>query len=491
MSGFGMNRNFIGFDIRKDGLFAVLLKSGFKKSAITGFAYQPFEEPDNLEESLPIALEKVSEVIDLGGASCLVSVSTNEFSYRNIEVPFQQPKKILQVLPYELEPVLPIPVDELAIDFLKITSSQDENKTAVIASSANLAWVKGVIGTFEKYGVTVDGVVPAGYPLAVHLRTQPDVAKSWLLIDLSDHLCNIIIVYSGQIHLIRSIPIEPESVNFTSQLITHLQRTIAGFESQFSVTPDVNRIFISGSYLTDDTQIHQLQQELQRAYAPTNVAEIASDLELDSTVEQYKWDPVQYSPALAAALMAGSGYTGINFRKGTLAPKGGIGEHKNAVIKFAIAASIVSIIFLASLIIETSLLEKRADRLQDQMVEVFKSTFPDAKKIIRPAVADQMRTRILEAKKTAIVPIGPELKIKPIDVLKRISQNIPANLDIKLTKLVTGDQGILISGTTDSFNAVDELKTKLENIDGFESVKINSANMERSGNRVRYKIKIQ
>jgi general secretion pathway protein L len=490
-----MNRNFIGFDIRRNGIFAVLLKSGFKKSTMDSFLYQPFNDPLNHAESLPLALEAISEHMDLGGSSCLVSIASNEFSYRNLTVPFHQPKKILQVLPYELEPTLPIPVENLAIDFQKISFPQDEEKTAVIASTVPIEWIKRYIDTIESYGITVEGIVPAGYPLALQLNKQlASTTKGWLVIDLCDELFTIIILREGQINLIRSIPITSEPEILPSNITTHLQRTFAGFESLYNSPPDIDRIYLSGPGLKDDTFVQRLQQELQRAFVPTLVADITLDNELTPKAEEPSnaaWQPTQFSPALAAALVASNSYIGINFRKGELAPKSGLGEHKDGLVKFAIAAGVVFIFFIAGLIIETSMLEKRANRLQDEMVQVFRSTFPEAKKIIKQAVSDQMLTRINEAKKTALVPSGPDIKMRPIDILRNISHGIPSGLDIKLTKLVAGDQGILISGTTDSFNSVDELKTRLENIDGFESVKINSANMDRSGDRVRYKLKIQ
>jgi hypothetical protein len=58
-----------------------------------------------------------------------------------------------------------------------------------------------------------------------------------------------------------------------------------------------------------------------------------------------------------------------------------------------------------------------------------------------------------------------------------------------MTRLVIGPESLLIDGTTDTFNTVDDIKNRLEKANLFKSVSISSANIDRSDNRVRFKLK--
>ncbi|MEZ4550723.1 MAG: hypothetical protein R2874_09675 [Desulfobacterales bacterium] len=85
------------------------------------------------------ALSIVAEAMDLSGAETIASVPPKFISYRNFQVPFKDRKKIRQVLPFELEPVLPFAVDDLIIDFQIIHPAEKQ-----ISSSA---WPRGMKST--------------------------------------------------------------------------------------------------------------------------------------------------------------------------------------------------------------------------------------------------------------------------------------------------------------------------------------------------------
>ena len=56
--------------------------------------------------------------------------------------------------------------------------------------------------------------------------------------------------------------------------------------------------------------------------------------------------------------------------------------------------------------------------------------------------------------------------------------------------MVMSPDSVIISGTTDTFEAVDDIKSKLEQIDTFKKVTINSTNKNRSGKEIRFQMKV-
>ena len=63
------------------------------------------------------ALAAVAEKIEINGAVCIAAIPADAFSFRNLPAPFGDERKIRQVLAYEMEPILPMAVDDLIVDF--------------------------------------------------------------------------------------------------------------------------------------------------------------------------------------------------------------------------------------------------------------------------------------------------------------------------------------------------------------------------------------
>jgi Tfp pilus assembly protein PilN len=56
--------------------------------------------------------------------------------------------------------------------------------------------------------------------------------------------------------------------------------------------------------------------------------------------------------------------------------------------------------------------------------------------------------------------------------------------------MVISPDNVIISGTTGTFEAVDDIKSKLEQINAFKKVTINSTNKDRSGKEIRFQMKV-
>ena len=152
----------------------------------------------------------------------------------------------------------------------------------------------------------------------------------------------------------------------------------------------------------------------------------------------------------------------------------------------AIAALVASLAFF-NLIYDSFALKAQIDQVDQEIQDVFSKTFPDVKKIVDPV--QQMRVKINEAKKTAMFQGDTQNNHLTIDLLNEISKLIPKTTDVSMTRLVIGPENLLMDGTTDTFNAVDDIKSRLEKAKLFKSVSISSANIDRSDNRVRFKLK--
>lgn len=127
--------------------------------------------------------------------------------------------------------------------------------------------------------------------------------------------------------------------------------------------------------------------------------------------------------------------------------------------------------------------------LDQRITEVFKQTFPDVKRIVDPV--QQMKVKVNEAKTSAISAPGTNVDKRVLGLLEDISQRVPKQLDVQVSQMVIDQETVRISGKTDTFNTVDNMKSGLESSEYFSAVAINTANLDRTGKQVQFEIKLQ
>jgi hypothetical protein len=192
--------------------------------------------------------------------------------------------------------------------------------------------------------------------------------------------------------------------------------------------------------------------------------------------------------ALALALMEAERLSGLNFRRGPFATKKFWSEHKANLFKTGLIAGLVLALAFFNVVLGSYFMGKKLVRLDRKINDIFTSTFPDVKKIRYPY--EEMQVKIKALKTTAALPEGSGKNIRAIDILNDISRLVPKETDVNLTRLVIGSESVMITGDTDTFNAVDDIKNRLEEVVVFKKITITSANIDRSDNRVRFKLKI-
>ena len=164
-------------------------------------------------------------------------------------------------------------------------------------------------------------------------------------------------------------------------------------------------------------------------------------------------------------------------------------QHKKDVIISSVLAAFVLISIFISIFCDSYALKKKVTALDNRITDIFKTAFPDVKRIVDPL--QQMRVKTDAIKKNSTFPDKAGKNVPVIDILDEISKAIPEDIDVALARLVISPENMMISGDTKTFNFVDDMKSRLEKVKIFKKVTISSANIDRSGNRVRFKLKIE
>ena len=484
-----MSRKILSIDIRDHGIVALLVENSLKGNRIAdqrfiAYADLVLEKENPERDTLSLALSAALKDMPLAGVEPIVTISAEFISYRNLQVPFKDRKKIRQVLPFEMEPTLPYPVDEVSFDFETILQGE---KTDILVGIVNSAKIREIMGTLREIGIDPHMICPAGFSSALCLCKYLAPAKEFIFIDLDDTYATIFTVKSGEVYTARAFyaPIS-DPAQKVGKLRDQITQVVAAFESLFALEFDPETIFLSGKKDPDNLLAGGLSESLS---VPVSFVDIRSAVHSRLPVEsEGHLDPSQTNNALALAVADITGLRTLNFTGERSILKKYWEEYKNELIRTGLLLSFVFVLVMFNTLFEAHFLQKEVNRINRQIAFIFQSTFPEAEKIIDPL--GQMKARLAQEREKNAFSGDMAAEILNIDILNEISSRIPAEQDVELSSFVRGDSSLVISGDTDSFNTVDDIKTRLETAAVFKAITISSANLDKSTNRIQFKLKI-
>jgi general secretion pathway protein L len=482
-----MSRKILGLDIRPDAVSAVLINSSIKGTVIEAHEHVLLSDRKEDRNGISASLETIEQKMNISDAICVASFPADEISFRNIQVPFKGPKKIKKILPYELESTLPFPVDDLIIDFIHIEIPDLTNTNNLITAAVEKSKLQTFLDTLATFNIEPEIVTVGGYPTAFSLANFLDSHKNWFFIDIDNNKSTIFIILSGRICLIRSFAIHAAArPNKIKSLCGNIKRTINALEKMLGLDFEPDGGFITGCGIDDLGFDKDMEQDLGFPIERVDILRNADILK--SQAPPPSWIPSLMDNALSLALMEIEGAKGFNFRKGPFALKKFWEENKKNLIQTGVFFVLVLSLGCFNVFLDSYFMGKKLARLNHQITGIFTSTFPEIKNIVDPV--QQMKIKIQQTGNNALLPGETEKQIRAIDILNAISKAIPKDVDVILTRFVMGSESVNISGDTDSFNSVDNIKSKLEQTDIFKKIIISAANIDKLDKRVHFKLKV-
>ncbi len=478
-------RKVIGIDIRQNSVTLVLVKKHVKGNAVEKGIQIPIPPSDNFQAGLKSALETAFTNIDISGSDFAVSLPPGHISFRNLEIPFKDKKKIRQILPFELEPHIPFTVDDIVIDFTMPKNAEHPERSSLFIGVIDIPTLRLYMDTLSSVGVDPEIVTVGGYSTALCLANLSEVPDNCIVLDTASGQCCLFAIVSREIRYIRMLTTPPEAKNFSPSLSTEIMRTLAAFEQMLNDEYTPERVYVTGNLVEDKGFTTGLSKALEMDVHPVDL--VADTRAALKHVSVFSWSPPRMDNALGLAIMIVEGFRELNFRQGPFAPSRQWVEHKGQIIKSSILAGLVLILLLTGYLIESRFRENKLKHLNNQIVDIFKSTLPDVTRIVDPV--QQLSVAVEETRKNTFYPETTK-QVRVIDILADLSRLTPDSMDVIFTRMVVGENDMMISGKTDSFKAVDDMKNFLENSSIFKKVTISSTTTEKSGKRISFKLKI-
>ena len=470
----------LGLDISEEWITAVQVKSGLKGYQVTACASAKVAENGGLEG----ALKALGEQMDLKSDLCLASIPGAQVSYRNLQMPFKDPKKVRQTLFFELETMVPFPIDDLVVDFAIVDGAAESD---VMAVCARKSYISEYLAQVRSVGIDPEVLDINSVPIVSWLLRQEGTPEEGAFLEIGERSVTFVLYLKRRIALIRTFAAGAVDESSFRRVCTAIQNTIHahGWNGQGPSSPE--KVFYTG--------IGALYPEtgnlLNRFLAiPAEGMDLSGDKRVRMEGEVARvWNPARMNGALALALRDVKEEQGFNFRKDEFEVRRDYYGLKKELRRVAVFLIVILFFLAADMGVDYYYLKKRYSMLDERITEVFKRTNPEITRVVDPV--QQMRVKINEKRKSAALIPGIGSNERVLDLLMDISKRIPKSLDVRVTRMAIDPETVRMGGKTDTFNTVDSIKSGLEPSIYFSNVTISSANLDQTGKRVQFEIKLQ
>jgi len=495
-----MHPSVTGIDIHDDYLTAVQVIRGFGGWELTACARIPMKGENRLDP----ALETLSQSMNLTGGEVVVAISGSEVHYRNLAVPFRDKRKQREILPFELEPTVPFPIDDLVVDFF---STDRSHKPELLVFFTEKRMVGQLLNTLKTRGIDPEAVCVRCVPMALWLLNNKETCDNGLLLDLGEKWTTLVLWQKKQVVLIRTFThgggtdggakVEDgvegrvgDRGNPTSAVLGTILDTVRNTVHAFGTgkeafkTPE--NVFLTGQGTTQPG-ISQLVTEVLDI--PAERVDLCEDdrIRLGENAIPV-WDPSLMDNALSLVLGYSGRGLGPNLRRDEFEVSRQSFYRSKFFRKAVVWVVLIAALWAVDMGVSTYFMKQRAVALDGRILSLFKKTFPHISRIVDPVKQAQIEVNELKRVSKPGQVVG--MSGKALDLLLEISERLPKSIDLKVSRLVIDPNAVRIKGTTDTYNTVDRVKQGLEKSSLFKTTTISSANLDRGKNRVLFEIKL-
>lgn len=374
------------------------------------------------------------------------------FFFRRTELPFKTKAKVRQVLPLELRPTFPMENEAFLTDFFIPDAAFTQGLTPVFSASAKESDIKTYYDGLMRRNLKPAILAPAGTTAAAcFLKTQKD-ADPFVFLDRTDDDITATLVFNRQSALVRTY--SPDGMT-PEALGEEARRMILGFQQRTGLDTAFD-IFVSGAGEADISREALFQSALS---------------------------PNREIPGL------------FNFCRGRYGSDSFFNRHTPEILSAGVLAILVFLLFMANIYGQIHGLEKARDHRKQIIASIFAQTFPDKKAgNTDPFLLMQSLVKQSAQSKGTPNPDDPLVNHKGIDavrILFALSQQIPKSVDAELSTLMLENGRMVLTGTTENFNTVDQLKGFIEKSPLFKKVDISSAAAGKNMGRVDFKFMVE
>ncbi len=470
----------------RTGIDAWLVGGRGKAQPVQDLARVAYEDLETVGEDQTLfdaGLASVVQTIDMNRSiQVMLLLPAGRFYFRHISLPFTSRSKIRQVLPLELKTRFPKELGPVVTDFFRYELKTQQSTPLVFSGSIEEEILKSYHASLTAAGLKPVVIAPGALARVVSFLKQNKEKKNFVFLDMDGCEMALILVAQANVVQVRTLPGDA-----AFQLVDQtIRQMLLGVWQRFGVT-DPFPIYICGNF--DDSA----QKGMYNALA--DIFKFQSDFTGQVVCEPELPEPLT-GPAFVdvsqcIALMSPD-LGVLNMCRGKYGSDSFVRVYAGYITSCAALALLVFILIMVNIHMDISRLEKQVDQQNQAMTAIYKKAFPD-KRIgnIDPLLLMQASVGELTRGGSANADAEDLDRVQAGNILLELSLCIPETVDVQVDRLMLDKARMILSGSADNYNTIDQVKGFIEKSPFFKRVNIGSAVAGKGGNRVDFKFIIE
>lgn len=449
----------IGIDIWPERVVIAEARVAFTSSKLIRSEEKPYTDAASLKEALQEALGRQP-----GNAEVRCSFSPKGVSFRYLRFPFHDRRKIEQTLPFQMEPLLPFSAEDCLFAHL-VLDRQGEN-SVVLAAAAPAAIFAEHLAVLDQLQLKPHTLTFRPLPLLSYLAGK-DEKSSLLLLTEENNEALVAAWYKHCLFTVRTLhsssPSKPED------LCRQVDETLQGLES-------LTDIAYSPSHLTTVND-QELNRKLLQHFPAAE----------EKTLPETLAGPSTHAVAL---VLAPADRLPLAMHPTAKSALQKLQQYKTSIILASIGLVLLLALGGADLFMKNRVTDRQYDILQKNIEDIYRTTFPESRKIVDPVL--QFQQKIAEIQNTATG--RSELhtsNTRILAILSALSEKMPDKSKVTLSRTLIDRQSLQLQGEADSYNSLDSLQKNLKRLAFVSKMRLKEAQLNRKDGRVQFEIDLE
>jgi general secretion pathway protein L len=468
----------LGIDVGPNALRGVLLRSALRKVEVERYLEIPLTEGEDSPARAPELAQAGRNLLAAAGVTpdtIIAAIPGEEASLRSVELPPAARKRIAEVLPFELEALLPFEPSDAAIDFQPM--AENGGSTRLMVAAVLRPKVRATIDQLAHAGIEPQELAAGAAALDGLCQLLPELRGPgpFLLVDLGDRRTDLCLVANGYCVAARTVSIGlADMPGAAEDARSELQRTLAGFRGGGADAPQA--VYALGSGAVAEGGLAWLADVIELP---------VSALALPPPGAGGSEANASFGKAAALAARSAQNRRRINLRTGEFAPTQVRGQLLGQVNLAVTCAVVIVVAAMFSLKARQSLLMSEQDALSTELATVTKqvlgTTFTD------PALAE---AQIKNPKSNDPLP-----RFDAFDAVGALSSAIPQEISHEVKRLSVdfadekAEGTFELQGSLESLGQRDEIVSALQKHPCFKDIELGRTNSAAGGqDRISYQL---
>lgn len=479
----------------RTGIDAWLVDGRGKSHTVQSLARVAYEDLETVGEDQALfdaGLASVVQAIDMDTTvQAMLLLPPGRFYFRNIHLPFTSRSKIRQVLPLELKTRFPKELGPVVTDFFQYELKTQHVTPLVFSVSIEEEILNVYHASLTAAGLKPVVIAPGFLAMVASFLKQNKEKKHFVFLEMDGCQMALTLVAQANIVQVRTLAGDaaPQLVDQT------IRQMLLGFWQRFGAT-DTFHIYISGDFdeLAQEgmhnalADIFKFQSDFtgQEVSQPELPESPTGPLFVDLS-QNFAQNFVLTSPDRG---MLDRGM--LNMCQGEYGSDSFIRAYAGYITSCCALVLLAFILLMVNIHMDISRLEKQVDQKTQAMTAIYKKAFPD-KKIgkIDPLLLMQASVGELTRSGSANADAEALGRVQAGNILLELSLCIPGAVDVQVDRMMLDRARMILSGSTDNYNTIDQVKGFIEKSPFFKKVDIGSAVAGKGGNRVDFKFIIE